>query len=199
MLWRPLVLPGPLVYQPVLPLGYEHLGRPQSFMGVENSRQPDFSVLSQLDSESEFDDAEVNDFTGLSPYNISVQAETLLRRYLGDHYSGDNTQSSQGADTETGGRPSARSGLFQDASLANDSGLVLPTVLASEIEFLDSVPDLRAQPSGGDSTFRFRDQDHTRFFDAHKLAPDTQAFGHSLRAPSPSPLKSKEYRSRDAA
>ena len=35
------------------------------------------------------------------------------------------------------------------------------------------------------------------FFSTKSLAPDTEAFGHSLKAPSANPLCSKEYRSAD--
>ena len=39
---------------------------------------------------------------------------------------------SSGADLQSGGRSSARSDLFTDASLSNDSGIKLPPVFASE-------------------------------------------------------------------
>ena len=50
-----------------------------------------------LDCESE--DVEPDDFTGSSPYLLSVQAETILCRYLGDRYSVKGNAESREADS----------------------------------------------------------------------------------------------------
>ena len=87
---------------------------------------------------------------------------------------------------------------FSDACLEHEGRFILPPVFASEFEHLDS-PVLRPQPPGADSSFRFHEEDHTRFFAVQMLAPDTEAFCRSLRAPLPNLLNSKEHRSRDSA
>ena len=93
--------------------------------------QPDFDPA-LLDCESE--DVESDDFTGSSPYLLSVQAETILCRYLGDLYSVKGNAESREADSQSGGRSSVRSRLFADASLGRDSSrIILPPVFASEL------------------------------------------------------------------
>ena len=95
-----------------------------------------------------------------------------------------------------GGRSSARSDLFQtDASLSGDtSGINLPPVPVAEFLHLDSKPTLRAAPSTSVSVFRFGEDEHTRFFSPQTLAPVSEAFGCSLKAPDAIPLVSKDYR-----
>ena len=81
------------------------------------------------------DEYEPDDFTGSSPYALSVQAESILCRYLGDLFRiNPKKGESFEADSQSGGRSSARSDLFQtDASLTGDtSGINLPPVLAAE-------------------------------------------------------------------
>ena len=60
-------------------LDFDHLDHSQ--YGLQ---QPDF-YPALLDCESE--DVEPDDFPGSSPYLLSVQAESILCRYLGDLYS----------------------------------------------------------------------------------------------------------------
>ena len=117
-------------------------------------------------------------------------------RYLGDLYRINQKVESFEADSQSGGRSSARSDLFQaDASLTCDnSGINLLPVLAAEFLHLDSRPTLRATPSGSVSAFCFGEDEHTRFFSPQTLAPDTEAFGRSLKAPDANPLVSKDYR-----
>ena len=95
-----------------------------------------------------------------------------------------------------GGRSSARSVLFlSDASLSGDtSGINLPPVLAAEFLHLDSKPTLHATPSTAVSAFHFGEDEHMRFFSPQTLAPVTEAFGRSLKAPDANPLVSKDYR-----
>ena len=143
------------------------------------------------------DEYEPDDFTGSYPYALSVQAESILCRYLGDLYR-INPQKGESfeADSQSGGRSSARSDLFlSDASLSGDtSGINLPPVLAAEFLHLDSKPTLCATPSTAASAFCFGEDEHTRFFSPQTLAPDTEAFGRSLKAPDANPLVSKDYR-----
>ena len=146
------------------------------------------------------EDCEPDDFSGSSPYSLSVQAETILCRYLGDLYCVNRKVESSEADSQSGGRSSARSDLFNkaDASLAYDSyGINLPPVLAAVFLHLDSRPTLNAAPRGADSSFCFGEEDHSRFFSPQSLAPDTEAFGRSLKAPDANPLASKDYRLQD--
>ena len=173
-------------------LDYDHLGHSQFPLGLE---QPPVSSVRSVDLDFVSDDFEPDDFSGSSLYSLSVQSETLLCRYLGDLYCGD--RESSGADSQSGGRSSASSNLFSDASLANDSGIKLPPVFASEFTHLDSLPVLPAAPRGAGSSFCFDEEDHSRFFSPQSLATDTEAFGRSLKAPLPNPLLSKEYRSQD--
>ena len=143
------------------------------------------------------DEYEPDDFTGSSPYALSIQAESILCRYFGDLYRiNPKKGESFEADSQSGGRSSARSDLFQtDASLSGDtSGINLPPVLAAEFLHLDSKPTLHATPSTAVSAFRFGEDEHTRFFSPQTLAPDTEAFGRSLKAPDANPLVSKDYR-----
>ena len=105
---------------------------------------------------------------------------------------------SSGADSLSGGRSSVHSDLFvNDASLANDPGINFPPVFASEFAHLDSLPTLASVPLRASDSFRFVDEDHSRFFSSQSLAHETEAFGHSLKAPHANPLLSKEYRSTD--
>ena len=62
---------------------------------------------------------------------------------------------------------------------------------------LDSRPTLNTAPRGADSSFCFGEEDHSRFFSPQSLAPDTEAFGRSLKAPDANPLASKDYRLQD--
>ena len=89
------------------------------------------------------DDFEPNDFTGSSPYSLSVQAETLICRYLGDLYCINREYS--GADSQSG-----------DA-------------IASEFNHLDSLPVLHAVPRGSGSSFCFGEEDEPRFFSPQSL------------------------------
>ena len=177
-------------------LDYDRLGRSQFPLGLEN-QQPSVPSARTVDLDFDPDDFEPDDFTGSSPYSLSVQAETLLCRYLEDLYLGDRKESS-GADSQSGGRSSVRSDLFNtDASLAIDSGIKLLPVFASEFEYLDSLPVLQPVPRGSGSSFCFREEDQSRFFSPQSLASDKEAFGRSLRAPRSIPLQSKEHHSQD--
>ena len=173
-------------------LDYDHLGRSQFPLGLQ---QPPVSSVWSVDLDYVSDDFEPDDFTGSSPYSRSVQAETLLCRYLGDLYR--VNRESSGADSQSGGRSSARLYLFTDASLTNNSGIKLPLVFASEFTHLDSLPVLHAVPQGADISFCFDEEDQSRFFSPQSLAADTEAFGRSLKAPLPNSLQSKVYRSQD--
>ena len=122
-------------------LDYDYLDHSQ--FGLH---EPDFDTA-LLDRESE--DVEPDDFTGSSPYLLSVQAETILCRYLGDLYSVKDAESRE-ADSQSGGRSSVRSRLFADASLGRDpAGISLPPVFASEFTHLDSMPPVSADASAG--------------------------------------------------
>ena len=169
-------------------LDFDYLGHSQ-FGG----HQPSFGSA-PLDCVS--DEYEPDNFTGSSPYALSAQAESILCRYLGDLYRINHKVESFEADSQSGGRSSARSDFFQaDASLTCDnSGINLLPVLAAECLHLDSRPTLRATPSGSVSAFCFGEDEHTRFFSPQTLAPDTDAFGRSLKAPDANPLVSKDYR-----
>ena len=138
---------------------------------------------------------EPDNFSGSSPYSLSVQAETILCRYLGDLYCVNRKEESSEADSQSGGRSSARSDLFADASLAYVSyGINLPPVLAAEFLHLDSLPGITAAPRGADSSFCFGEEDHSRFFSPQSLAADTEAFARSLKALEFNPLVSKDFR-----
>ena len=76
-------------------LDYDYLDHSQ--FGLH---QPDVDTA-RLDCESE--DVEPDDFTGSSPYLLSVQAETILCRYLGDLYSVKGNAESREADSLLGG------------------------------------------------------------------------------------------------
>ena len=76
-------------------------------------------------------------------------------------------------------------------------GINLPPILAAECLYLDSRPILNAPPWGAESSFCFGAEDHSRFFSPQSLAPDTEAFGRSLKAPDAKPLASKDYRLQD--
>ena len=78
-------------------LDYDCLGRSQFPLGLEN-QQPSVPSARSINLDYNPDDFESDDFTGSSPYSLSVQAETLLRRYLGDLYLCDRKESS-GADS----------------------------------------------------------------------------------------------------
>ena len=143
------------------------------------------------------DEYEPDDFSGSFPYALSVQAVSILCRYLGDLYrinpmKGESLE----ADFQSGGRSSARSDLFHtDASLTGDtSGINLPPVPVAEFLNLDSKPTLRAGPSTSFSAFRFGEDEHTCFFSPQTLALYSEAFGCSLKAPDAIPLVSKDYR-----
>ena len=169
-------------------LDFDHLGHPQ--FGLQ---QPSASSVSSALLDCAPDKFEPDDFSGSSPYSLSVQAETILCRYLGDLYCVNRKVESSEADSQSGGRSSARSDLFADASLAYDSyGINLPPVLAVEFLHLDSLPGLNAAPRGAVSLFCFGEEDQSRFFSPQSLAPDTEAFGRSLKAPATNPLVTKE-------
>ena len=175
-------------------LDYDYLDHSQ--FGLH---QPDVDTA-LLDCESE--DVEPDDFTGSSPYLLSVQAETILCRYLGDLYSVKGNAESREADSLSGGggggRSSVRSRLFADASLGRDSfGINLPPVFASEFTHLDSLPRCPSVPPRASGAFRFGIDDQTRFFSCQSLEVDTVAFARSLKAPEPNPLTSKDYRLQD--
>ena len=171
-------------------LDFDHLGYSQ-FGGQQPSFDP-----ALLDCAP--DEFEPDNFFGSSPYSLSVQAETILCRYLEDLYCVNRKVESSEADSQSGGRSSARSDLFADASLAYDSyGINLLPVLAAEFLHLDSRPTLNTAPRGADSSFCFGEEDHSRFFSPQSLAPDTEAFGRSLKAPDANPLASKDYRLQD--
>ena len=93
-------------------LDFDHLGHSQ-FGGQQPSFDP-----ALLDCAP--DDFEPDNFSGSSPYSLSVQAETILCRYLGDLYCVNRKVESSKADSQSGGRSSACSDLFADASLAYD-------------------------------------------------------------------------------
>ena len=170
-------------------LDYDYLDHSQ--FGLH---EPDFDTA-LLDRESE--DVEPDDFTGSSPYLLSVQAETILCRYLGDLYSVKDAESRE-ADSQSGGRSSVRSRLFADASLGRDpAGISLPPVFASEFTHLDSMPRCPPMPPRASGAFRFGGDDQTRFFSSQSLEVDTVAFARSLKAPEPNPLTSKDYRLQD--
>ena len=146
------------------------------------SQQPAFdSAL--LDCESE--DVEPDDFTGSSPFLLSVQAETILCRYFGDLYSVRGNAESREADSQSGGGggSSVRSRLFADASLCRESsGIVLPPVFASEIAHLDSLPRCPSVPLRGQGAFLFGEDDQTSLFSSQSLEADTVSFARSLKA-----------------
>ena len=91
-------------------LDFDHLGYSQ-FGGQQPSFDPALSDCAP-------DEFEPDDFSGSSPYSLSVQAEAILCRYLGDLYCVNRKVESSEADSQSGGRSSARSDLFADASLA---------------------------------------------------------------------------------
>ena len=179
-------------------LDYGHLSHSHSPSGLV---QPSFSSVHSDDfdqfSNSFFEDPEVDESSGFSPFALSREAETLLVRYLGDLYR--VNKESVGVDSLSGGRSSTQSDLFHsDASLTNDQGIKLPPVFVSEFDYLDSLKNtLKPVPSRAQDSFRFVDEEQLRFFSTKSLAPDTEAFGHSLKAPSANPLCSKEYSSAD--
>ena len=148
-------------------------------------------------SDSVFEDPEVDESSVFSPFALSREAETLLVRYLGDLY-GVNKESVR-VDSLSGGQSSMQSDLFySDSSLANDPGIKLPPVFASEFDYLDSLKNtLKPVPSRAQDSFHFVDEEQSRFFSTKLLAPDTEAFGHSLKALSANLLCSKEYHSAD--
>ena len=121
-------------------LDFDYLGHSQ-YDGQQSSLDP-----ALLDCESD-------DFTGSSPYSLSVQAETILCRYLGEVYCVNRKIESPEADSQSGGRSSVRSDLFKDqadASLAYDSyGINLPPILAAEFLHLDSRPSQRSSAGSG--------------------------------------------------
>ena len=82
--------------------------------------------------------------------------------------------------------------FVNDASLSTN---VLGIKLPPEFAHLDSLPTLASVPPRAGDCFRFVDEDHSLFFSSQSLAYDTEAFGHSLKAPLANPLLSKEYRS----
>ena len=171
-------------------LDYDYLDHSQ--FGLH---EPDFDTA-LLDRESE--DVEPDDFTGSSPYLLSVQAETILCRYLGDLYSVKGNAESREADSQSGGggggdHRSVHGCLQTLASVA----ISLPPVFASEFTHLDSLPRCPSMPSRASGAFRFGGDDQTRFFSSQSLEVDTVAFARSLKAPEPNPLTSKDYRLQD--
>ena len=86
------------------------------------------------------------------------------------------------ADSQSGGRSSARSDLFHtDASLSGDtSGINLPPVLTAEFLHLDSKPTLCATPSTAVSAFCFGEDEHHAFL----LTSDSRT-GHGGFRPFP--------------
>ena len=166
-------------------LDYDHLGHPQFHLGLQ---QPSVSSVCTANLDCVSDEFEPDDFSGSTPYSLSVQAETFLCRYQGDLYR--VNRESSGADSQSGGRSSARSDFL--LTLAS-----FPPVFGSEFLHLDFMPVLYAVPRGAGSSFYFDEEDQLRFFSPQLLAPDTEAFGRSLKAPFSNPLQSKEYRSED--
>ena len=77
-------------------LDFDHIGHSQ-FGGQQPSFDP-----ALLDCAP--DDFEPDDFSGSSPYSLSVQAETILCRYLGDLYCVNRKVESSEADSQSGGR-----------------------------------------------------------------------------------------------
>ena len=76
-------------------LDFDHLGLSQ-FGGQQPSFDP-----ALLDCAP--DEFEPDDFSGSSPYSLSVQAETILCRYLGDLYCVNRKVESSEADSQSGG------------------------------------------------------------------------------------------------
>ena len=68
--------------------------------------------------------------------NFRLRPSSAVKFFLGDLYR--IYRESSGADSQSGGRSSARSDLFVDASLANDPGFRLPPVFASDFSYLVS-------------------------------------------------------------
>ena len=166
---------------------YDRLGHSQFPSGL---KQPPFSSAHSDDLGSVYGESEIDDFSGSSLSALSSEAGTLLCRYLGDLYHG--KKESSGADSLSGGPSSVHSDLFvNDDSLANDPGINLPPVFASEFAHLDSLPTLASVPPRASDSFRFVDEDHSCFFSSQSLAHKTEAFGHSLKAPHANPLLSK--------
>ena len=65
------------------------------------------------------------------------------------------------------------SGLFFDAPRRRP-GINLPSEFGSEFSRLDLANDFKAVPRGSDSTFRFNEPGHSKFFGPKRLAPDAK-------------------------
>ena len=141
----------------------------------------------------------VSDDFPYSAYRIAEEARTLLYKYQGDLYFSDP---STGAPVfGQGGRQSACSGLFMDATPSSVPGIALPQEFISALRSLDVENVCKALPRGIKRAFAFTDEDEAQFFTDKTFSPDTLAFASSLRDPSasskPSPLAAREFTQRD--
>ena len=178
------------------PLGFRPPSRAPVFVDDDSvSRFEDPSVVDP----DLFDDDTLDNFRGVDLHAISQEAQTILFKYMGDLYRGN--QEPTGAGSASGERSSAASsygGIFSDAHRPSP-GIRLPSDFSEEFKRLDEFPTLRPVPVRSSRSFLFSDPDNSRFFGKKDFSPDTLAFASSLRAPGTVPLLSKDFRRADTA
>ena len=84
---------------------------------------------------------------------------------------------------------------FHEASPPPDLP-ALPLEFVDECSRLDRSQPLRPRPSRSVSSFRFREEDESRFFTPPTLSNESFAFGSSLRASNP--LRGRDFKTQDA-